>query len=79
MTSALHFVGFNVNPSRINPHSDIRYDHAVTAFGQPDFIHKIWDGRAKSMITDDDIVVFADNINIDTPTQKYSYDDSQYN
>lgn len=79
MTAALHFVGFNVNPSRINPHSDVRYDHAVSVVGTPDFIHRIWDGRAKSMIVPGDTVVFADNIDINTPVQKYSYDDSQFN
>lgn len=61
----IHFVGFK----------DDRYWNAVAAFGKPDFVHRIWDGRAKSMIADGDIAVFAAGDDSDTP-QMYSFDDS---
>ena len=65
MKPAIHFVGFR----------DDAYTRAVQVFGKPDFIHRIWDGRAKSMIVDGDEVVFATGTENDSP-QKYSFDDS---
>jgi hypothetical protein len=66
MQNALHFVGFK----------DDRIHNAIKTFGQPDFYHRIWDGRAKSMIIDGDVAVFADGDENDTP-QMFSFDDSQ--
>lgn len=69
MTKAcMHFVGFK----------DERVFGAVRVFGQPDFWHRTWDNRAKSMIFPDegDFVVFAD-VDEDAETKKIAFDDSQ--
>ena len=51
MTKAVHFVGFR----------DDRYWAAVKVFGRPDFIHRIWDLRARREIDfEHDVIVFAD-------------------
>jgi len=49
MRPCLHFVGFR----------DERYLNAVRVFGQPDFIHRGWDLRARREIMPGDTVVFA--------------------
>lgn len=46
---AVHFVGFR----------DDRYTSAVRIWGQPDFIHYVWDRRAQRDIAEGDTVVFA--------------------
>ena len=46
---AVHFVGFR----------DDRYWNAVRVWGEPDFIHRGWDLRARREIADSDTVVFA--------------------
>jgi hypothetical protein len=64
--SALHFVGFK----------DDRIHTARRVWGQPDFYHRTWDGRAKSMILPGDVAVFADGDETDEP-RLISWDDSQ--
>ena len=64
-TSCTHFVGFK----------DDRYTYATKVFGHPDFIHRHWDGRAKSMVSECDRVVFATGSEQDVP-KLYSFDDS---
>lgn len=61
---AAHFVGFRGE----------EYHNAVRAFGQPDFIHKVWDTRALTEIAPGDIVVFAKYHN--RAPSVYSFDDS---
>lgn len=63
--SCTHFVGFK----------DDNFNRAIQVFGRPDFIHRQWDGRAKSMIADCDRVVFAKGTEQDVPNM-YSFDDS---
>ena len=65
MTSFTHFVGFQAG----------RYTLAVKVFGRPDFIHRQWDGRAKSMVYEGDRVIFATGSELDTP-KLWSFDDS---
>jgi hypothetical protein len=64
--SCTHFVGFNGD----------EFTRACAVFGKPDFIHRFWDGRAKSMVMDWDTVVFAKGTEFDTP-QMFSFDHSQ--
>ena len=61
-----HFVGFKGD----------EYNRAVKVFGVPDFFHRQWDGRAKSMILPGDVAVFAKGTDQDTPSM-YSFDDSE--
>lgn len=61
----MHFVAFK----------DDAFTRAVQLFGRPDFIHRYWDGRAKSMIAPGDKVIFASGTEKDVP-QLYSFDDS---
>ena len=63
----LHFVGFKGD----------EFHRAQKVFGKTDFIHRIWDGRAKSMILPCDKAVFAKGTNKDKPNL-YSHDDSQH-
>ena len=63
---AIHFVGFK----------DERYRAACKVW-RPDFIHRLWDGRAVSEVAPGDVVIFADG-DENQPIQKYSYDDSAY-
>ena len=49
---------------------------AKEIFGEPDFIHKIWDGRAKSMMVPGDVAIFALGTENDEPSM-FSFDDSQ--
>ncbi len=62
----MHFVGFKGD----------EYTRACNTFGKPDFIHRYWDGRAKSMVMPEDTVVFAKGDEHDEP-KMFSFDDSQ--
>lgn len=64
MRHCVHFVGF----------SGDEYLSAVRAFGEPDFIHRGWDLRARREIADGDLVVFAKGEYYQEPRHK-SYDD----
>ena len=48
-SKAIHFVGFR----------DDRYWNAVKIFGQPDFIHRVWDTRGQQEVAEGDVIVFA--------------------
>jgi hypothetical protein len=61
---ALHFVGFK----------DDRFNNAVRVFGQPDFVHRVWDLRAAADVAPDDTVLFAQYH--DQPPTPYCFDDS---
>jgi len=61
-----HFVGFKGD----------EFNRAKAVFGPPHFIHRHWDGRAKSMAIPGDRIVFATGTAADTP-QVYSFDDSE--
>ena len=63
--SCIHFVGFKGDD----------FNRAKMVFGAPDFIHRQYDGRAKSMIMPEDTVVFAKGTSMDI-TSVYSFDDS---
>lgn len=52
MNNALHFVGF---PNE----TDVRFHNAIAVFGQPDFVHRLWDTRAIAEIVSGDEIVFA--------------------
>gem|GEM_PF-1671585 len=58
---AVHFVGFR----------DDRYWNAVRIWGEPDFIHEIWDYYASHDMSAEDIVIFA-NGDWDRPPRSYS-------
>ena len=64
----VHFVGF----------TDDSYNSAVSVWGKPTFIHRIWDIRAMNDVQPNDIVIFAktkDWDNRNNPS-KFSFDDS---
>ena len=64
--SCLHFVGFKGD----------EFHRAISVFGKPDFVHRINDGRCRSMIVEEDVVVYANGA--ETPSDSiYSFDDSQ--
>ena len=63
----LHFVGFK----------DDRYLTALKYFGQPDFVHRFWDSRARAEIVEGDVTIFADKDET-KPLSQYSYDDSSF-
>jgi hypothetical protein len=65
MNKMLHFVGFRGD----------EYVRAKMLFGQPNFIHPMWDSRAVADVAEDDIVVFATGTDKD-PLAKFSWDDS---
>jgi len=67
MKNAVHFVGFKGD----------EFSRAKGAFGPPDFIHRIWDARAASMIAPYDTVVFAAGTQLDIPN-KWSFDDLEH-
>lgn len=62
---AVHFVGFRGD----------EYFRAIKVFGQPDFIHNVWDRRAVDEVVDGDTVVFANKQRQEYVTP-YTYDDS---
>lgn len=66
-TPTLHFVGFKED--------DTRYNNATLVFGTPDFVHRVWDHRARVEIMPGDVAVFAKYHPDSTPTP-YSWDDS---
>ena len=64
----MHFVGFRGD----------EYHSAVSVWGKPTFVHRIWDVRAAAEAQPEDVVVFArskDWENRDNPS-KFSFDDS---
>lgn len=65
----LHFVRFD--------RFDQRYSNAVAVFGQPDFLHRLWDRRARREIADDDMIVFAKG-DADQGLSPYNGDDEYY-
>jgi hypothetical protein len=65
MKNAVHFVGFR----------DERFYNAVAVFGQPDFIHRVWDNRAVQEVAPGDTVVFAKGTE-DQPVKEFTFDDS---
>lgn len=71
MKRAVHFVGFK-HPAL---DKDPRYENARKVFGDADFVHRYWDGRAVIEIFEGDVVVFAKGDETQ-PVQMYSYDDS---
>jgi hypothetical protein len=64
---AVHFVGFR----------DDRFWSAVRVFGQPDFVHRNWDARARfgGEFHPADTVVFAQGTDADPPS-RFTFDDS---
>ena len=65
----LHFVRFD--------RFDQRFSNAVAVFGQPDFLHRNWDTRARREIAEGDIVVFAKG-DADQPVSRFNGDDEYY-
>jgi hypothetical protein len=63
----LHFVGFKEG-------SDV-YDRAVRRYGEPDFIHRIWDHRARAEIMPGDAAIFH-RYSPEAPPCEYTWDDS---
>ena len=51
MKKETHFVGFE-------PYSE-RYWRAARIFGQPSFMHRVWDQRAVVEVMPGDVVIFA--------------------
>ena len=67
---AVHFVGFKDSG---------QYWRATQVFGKPDFIHRLWDVRAKfggEYDPETDVMVFATGDETQTPTE-YSWNDSE--
>lgn len=69
----VHFVGF---PDFRRTTSSKDFISAVRIFGQPDFIHVMWDRRAQAEIFEGDTVVFARKVDPTSPPSKFSFDDS---
>ena len=65
---AVHFVNFRGD----------EYVRAVRIWGRPDFVHPVWDARAKygGELHPDDVVVFAKGSE-EEPLVKFTWDDSQ--
>lgn len=70
MNQAVHFVGFA-------PGSD-RFWNAVKVFGPPDFVHRVWDARARNGGDwhPDDVMVFAKDQDRNSPVVPFVFDDS---
>lgn len=66
----LHFV-------RFSNLWDQHYSNAVRVFGRPDFLHRVWDTRARREIAAVDTVVFAKG-DYDQSPSPFSHDDSAY-
>ena len=49
MDGSVHFVGFRGD----------EYLRAVRIWGKPNFIHRVWDVRARAEVASGDLVVFA--------------------
>lgn len=60
-----HFIGFRGD----------EYTRAVRVFGKPDFVHRLWDARARQEIQPGDRAVFAKGSPDDAPTP-FSFNDS---
>ena len=69
MNAALHFVRFN--------RFDQRFSNAVAVFGKPDFLHRVWDLRARREIMDGDVIVFAKGES-DQEVSQFNGDDEYY-
>lgn len=65
MKNAVHFVGFRGD----------EYNRAVRVFGQPDFIHNVWDKRAVAEVFDGDVVVLGPK-GRDDHVAEFTFDDS---
>lgn len=66
--ASLHFVGFRGD----------EYNRAVQVWGEPEFIHRIWDLRAAAEVFPGDLVIFARNKdwkNLENPSRD-CFDDS---
>lgn len=61
----VHFIGFR-DPQR--------WANAVSIWGEPHFVHHVWDRRAAREIAEGDVVVFA-KYDPERPSE-FSYDDS---
>ena len=66
MHHATHFIGFR--------EGGCRWWAAVRAFGQPDFVHRVWDARAVAEVMPGDRAVFACPERI----RAHAYDDSAH-
>ena len=67
---AVHFVGFK----------DDRYHNAVRVFGEPAFIHRVWDRRARNggeFDSQNDVFVFATGDENST-VKEFTFDDSAH-
>ena len=63
--SCIHFVGFKGE----------EFHRAISVFGKPDFIHRQNDGRCRSMVMEEDVVIYANGS--ETPSASvFSFDDS---
>ena len=60
----VHFVGFKGD----------EYNRAIKIWGQPDWIHRFFDGRAKAEFMDGDVVIFANGS--EDKFTIWSFDDS---
>lgn len=67
ISGALHFIGFKEDAMRFN--------NALLVFGQPDFVHRYWDVRARQELAPGDTAVFGTGTDRDEPSP-FSYDDS---
>ncbi len=64
--ATIHFVGFKGD----------EYNRAITVFGPPDFVHRLYDDRAKVEIMATDIAVFANGE--EDKVRPWTYDDSAF-
>ena len=67
---AVHFIGFKPGSQS--------FWNAVKVFGQPDFVHRVWDARAKfgGEWHPDDVSVFAKDQDRNSPVVDFVFDDS---
>jgi hypothetical protein len=65
MKNAVHFVGFRGD----------EFNRAVRVFGQPDFIHNVWDKRAVAEVFEGDTVVLGPK-GRDDQVAEFTFDDS---
>ena len=70
--TAIHFIGFD-------PRDTAKFIRAQKVFGNPDFVHRFWDVRAKfgGEFAPGDIRVFATGTDADVP-RPHAYDDSAF-
>jgi len=66
MNLCTHFVGFRGD----------EYHNAVKTFGEPDFIHRFFDPRAKAEFMEGDRVIFANET--ENKFTIFSFDDSKF-